>query len=79
VWIAAAMSCGPEAVVSHGAAARLWRIREGERPVVEVTVPLGVRRRRPGVRTFERTLPEMERVVHECCAPRSATSPTGRG
>lgn len=65
VWIAAAMSCGSEAVVSHGTAARLWRIRESEGPVVEVTVPLGVRRRRPGVRAFERTLPEAERMVHE--------------
>jgi hypothetical protein len=64
VWIAAAMSCGAEAVVSHESAARLWGIRGRERRVT-VTVPLHVRRRRPGIAIHQRTLPPAERAVHE--------------
>lgn len=64
VWIAAAMSCGTEAVVSHDSAARLWRIREGGRRL-EVTVPLQFHRRRPGIAIYQRTLPTSERTRHE--------------
>jgi len=28
-WMAAVLSCGPEAVLSHGSAAALWRIQIG--------------------------------------------------
>ncbi|HYI80502.1 MAG TPA: type IV toxin-antitoxin system AbiEi family antitoxin domain-containing protein [Thermoleophilaceae bacterium] len=64
VWVAAAMSCGTEAVVSHDSAAQLWGIREA-RGRVEVTVPLHVRRRRPGMAIYQRTLPASERAAHE--------------
>jgi predicted transcriptional regulator of viral defense system len=52
LWMAAVLSCGPGAVLSHEAAGALWRIREARR--IEVTVP-GYRRR-PGVTVHRRTL-----------------------
>lgn len=64
IWVAAEMSCGTEAVVSHESAARLWRIREHERHL-EVTVPLQSRRRRPDIAIYQRTLPAAERTTHE--------------
>lgn len=64
IWLAAAMSCGPEAAISHESAAWLWRIRDAERRV-EVTVPLHVRRRRPDIAIYQRTLPASERTTHE--------------
>lgn len=51
--MAAALACGPEAVVSHRSAAVLWRLLErgqSDRTPVEITVRTRHRRRRPGVR-----------------------------
>ena len=48
-WTAAVLSCGPEAVLSHGSAAALWRIGEERRGEIEISVPAGVARRRPGI------------------------------
>jgi very-short-patch-repair endonuclease len=64
VWVAAAMSCGTAAVISHDSAAQLWRIRDGGGRV-EVTVPLHVRRRRPGIAIYQRTLPASEWTTRE--------------
>src|SRR5439155_6498379 len=47
ILIAAVLAYGPEAVLSHRAAARLWGIRPDNRRDVDVTVPArGLRRRR---------------------------------
>jgi very-short-patch-repair endonuclease len=56
-WIAAVLSCGPNALLSHRSAATLWGI---VRPVVEdeidVVVPHGAPRRpRPGIRVHRRS------------------------
>ena len=48
-WMAAVLSCGLGAVLSHRSASALWQIRAGEPSVVEVSVPARVRRRRPGI------------------------------
>ena len=48
-WMAAVLSCGPEAVLSHGSAAALWEIGSERRPGIEVSVPARVARRRPGI------------------------------
>jgi hypothetical protein len=48
-WMAAVLSCGDEAVLSHESAAALWRIRTRERGRVEVSVPGHVGRCRPGI------------------------------
>lgn len=64
-WMAAVMSCGTHAVLSHGSAAALWGIRPREGKTIEVAVPLHVRRQRPGLRVYRRTLTELERTSSE--------------
>src|SRR4051794_30819480 len=46
-WMAAVLTCGPNAVLSHGSAAALWRI--GPEWRLEITIPLSVARHRPGI------------------------------
>jgi very-short-patch-repair endonuclease len=53
-WFAALLSCGREAVLSHGSAAALWGIGAYERAEIEVSVPAGTVRRRPGIRAYRR-------------------------
>lgn len=53
-WIAAALACGPGAVLSHSSAAALWGIRDKETRQIEVTVPAGRFPRRPGIRVHRR-------------------------
>jgi very-short-patch-repair endonuclease len=60
-WMAAVLACGPDAVLSHHAAAALWGIRQSGR--VEVTTP-GARHRRDGIRLHRATLPQDERTTH---------------
>src|SRR6185503_2332758 len=48
-WMAAVLSCGPNAVLSHGSAAALWEICPARNDAVDVTVPGAVLRRRPGI------------------------------
>jgi hypothetical protein len=62
-WLAAVFACGPGAVLSHHAAAALWRIRGGSR--VEVTVPRGGRRSRQGIRLHWANLPDDEITTHQ--------------
>lgn len=62
-WLAAVFACGPGAVLSHHAAAALWRIRRGSR--IEVTVPRGGRRSRQGIRLHWANLPDDEITTHE--------------
>jgi very-short-patch-repair endonuclease len=53
-WMAAVLSCGPDALLSHRSAAALWGIfRDGRR--LEVVVPISVDRRRPGIEVHRRT------------------------
>jgi Transcriptional regulator, AbiEi antitoxin len=62
-WLAAVLACGDGAVLSHRSAATLWRIRDGEGPHPDVTVPLQRRPRHPKVAV--RTI---------CCASAIATA-----
>ena len=48
-WTAAILCCGPGAALSHESAAALWEIRPTRRREIEVSMPIGVRRRRPGI------------------------------
>jgi very-short-patch-repair endonuclease/predicted transcriptional regulator of viral defense system len=52
-WMAAVLSCGPRAVLSHGSAARLWEIGS-ERGRIEVSVPTRTPRRRDGILAHRR-------------------------
>jgi very-short-patch-repair endonuclease len=47
-WLAAVLTCGPGAVLSHASAAALWEIRPTASPMVDVTVSsrAGLKRRR---------------------------------
>lgn len=55
-WLAAVLTCGPEAALSHESAAVLWHIRPSAATggavgddAIHVTVPSHVARRRPGI------------------------------
>jgi very-short-patch-repair endonuclease len=63
VWVAAVLSCGPDALLSHRPAAALLGIREHNRSAVDVTVP---RRLKPhdGIRPHHALVPVDERTVH---------------
>lgn len=52
-WMAAVLSCGPDALLSHGTAASLWGITE---PLgrVDIVVPANTVRRRPGITVHRR-------------------------
>lgn len=54
--MAAVLSGGREAALSHASAAALWEIRSEPRGVIEVSAPAHVSRRRPGIRLHRRTL-----------------------
>jgi hypothetical protein len=48
-WMAAVLSCGPEAALSHECAGALWEIVPVKGDPIEVSVPASVARRRPGI------------------------------
>jgi very-short-patch-repair endonuclease len=47
-WMAAVLSCGPDAVLSHGSAAALWGLVTERESRIHVTVPSARDRRQPG-------------------------------
>jgi very-short-patch-repair endonuclease len=55
-WMAAVLSCGPDAVLSYESAAQLWGIRPARGRRTEVSVPAGTVRRRPGITVHRRSL-----------------------
>jgi hypothetical protein len=57
--LAAVLSCGPGAALSHDAAAEMQGIRRRRGGPIDVTVP-GGQRRRPGVRIHRRPLPDSD-------------------
>jgi len=63
-WVVAALACGPRAVLSHLSAAALWGIRpERSGAMIDVTVPPGTRRERPGIRVHAQALQAPEHGV----------------
>ena len=63
--MAAALACGPGALISHQSAAVLWGLLSSSRATVDVTVPTGSRGRRSGliVHRTRRLAPEDRAVV----------------
>lgn len=53
-WMAAVLSCGPTALLSHRGAAALWGLLPAT-PALDVTIPSGLRRRRLGIRVHRRS------------------------
>ena len=57
-WMAAVLTCGPDAVLSHESAAALWGIRHERKREIHVSTPPGADHRQPGLRPHRRsTLP----------------------
>jgi very-short-patch-repair endonuclease len=63
-WMAAVLSCGPEAALSHEAGGALWEIRSARPGDVEVSVPVGQPHRRPGIVVHRRAT--LSGQVTEC-------------
>jgi len=57
------MSCGPDAVLSHRAAAALHGIADALTGPIDVTIPPTTARTRPGLRVYRRTVGAAERAV----------------
>jgi very-short-patch-repair endonuclease len=53
--MAAVLACGPDAVLSHGSAASLWKFGTEQDGLIDVSVPSRRRSRRPGIRVHRRT------------------------
>jgi len=66
-WMAAVLACGSPALLSHRSAAALWDIRPSDGTEIEVVVPAGLPRQRPGIRVHRRRDHEApgRRVVDE--------------
>jgi very-short-patch-repair endonuclease len=52
--MAAALACGPTAVLSHGSAAELWGIGSEPERLVEISVRASSARERPGIKAYRR-------------------------
>ncbi|MDP9134149.1 MAG: DUF559 domain-containing protein [Actinomycetota bacterium] len=63
-WMAAVLSAGPDAVLSHQSAAALWGLRTTARTRIDVTTPNTLRARR-GLHPHCAVLPQDEHTVHE--------------
>ena len=72
-WIAAVLSCGDQAALSHESAAALWRIRSAPQGTIDVSVPAPRDPRPPGVRVHQRSNLLSEDVVERHNIP--LTSP----
>ena len=62
--MAAVLACGTEAALDHESAAAHWGFRDRERGLFEVSVPLRIRRTRPGIRIHRRSLPASDFTTH---------------
>src|SRR6266540_782137 len=56
LWMAAVLSCGPEAVLSHQSAAELWEIRSPRSGAIHISVPSNASRTRPGITLHRRAV-----------------------
>ena len=52
-YLAAVLACGPAALLSHRAAAVVWRIVNTRPGAIDVTVTQGHRRSRPGIKVHQ--------------------------
>ncbi len=65
-WMAAVLACGPGAVLSHRAAAELWRLLEPSHGDIDVTVPgQGGRAKRRMLRIHRSSLPGSSTTVRD--------------
>ncbi|HEX5990530.1 MAG TPA: type IV toxin-antitoxin system AbiEi family antitoxin domain-containing protein [Solirubrobacterales bacterium] len=62
-WMAAVLTCGEGAMLSHSSAAALWRIGGEQGGLVEVSLPSSSRRRHSGIRIHRRPSFNLKRDV----------------
>jgi very-short-patch-repair endonuclease len=62
LWMAAVLSCGPDAVLSDSSAAALLRIGDELAGTIEITIPPGTTRRRPNITVHRRPLAPADRT-----------------
>jgi very-short-patch-repair endonuclease len=65
VLIAAVLGCGPDAALSHEHAGEVYGIRRRRAGPIEVTVPAGAMRSRPGVRVHRAALEPCDRTLQQ--------------
>lgn len=68
-WMAAVLSCGSEAMLSHQSAAALWEIRAECGSMIEVSVPANVVRHRPGILAHRRMFLAADGLSRHCGIP----------
>jgi very-short-patch-repair endonuclease len=64
-WMAAVLSCGPEAVLSDHSATALWRMRQGGEGAIHVTTPPGHDHRHAGIVVHRRSTLPVEDICKE--------------
>jgi hypothetical protein len=65
-WTAALLACGPAAVLSNESAAALWGVIPYSPGLIDVSLPLHIARRRPGICAHRRvTVPAEHRVLRD--------------
>jgi very-short-patch-repair endonuclease len=69
IWMAAVLSCGSRAVLSHVSAAALWGIRDQESGPIEVSVPAPREPLRPGIVVHRRAGLRSEHVTARLGVP----------
>jgi very-short-patch-repair endonuclease len=75
-WLAAVLSCGPGAALSHESAAALWGIRAPPGSEPHVSVPANLRPRRSGIVVHRRTGLEAEHLGRRDAIPLTAPAVT---
>jgi len=61
--MAAVLACGPQAALSHGSAASLWGFRPLRRGLIDVSVPIHLRRCRRGIAVHRRATLNAGQVI----------------
>lgn len=64
-WMAAVLSSGPRAVLSHGSAAALWGIHPEQPGCIEVSTPAASRRRQGNITAHRRSLPDADLTTRD--------------
>jgi very-short-patch-repair endonuclease len=62
-WHAAVLACGDEAALTHRSAATAFGIRDGVGPRIDVAIPHGSGRRRPGIAIHHSNLLAFEKTI----------------
>src|SRR5688572_24800426 len=73
-WMAAVLTCGRGAALSHHTAGELWQLRKETPGPIDVSIPLARAVQRPGIRIHRRRSVAPDEIAHRADIP--VTSPT---